>query len=157
MPIVLARIDDRLIHGQVTEGWGKFMKPDIILVVSDTVASCEWESEICLAALPLTIKGMVVRVKDAAPVINKLNADKMNAYVLFESPRDAYEVVKNGAQISAINVGGMHSIKGKREILDYIFVDDNDSIHLKALWDARVKLDFRDLPEHESADVLERL
>jgi mannose/fructose/N-acetylgalactosamine-specific phosphotransferase system component IIB len=157
MPIVLARIDDRLIHGQVTEGWGKFMKPDIILVVSDAVSSCGWESEICLAALPLTIKGMVIRVKDAAPVINKLNVERMNTYILFESPRDAYEVVKNGARISAINVGGMHSIKGKREILDYIFVDETDSVYLKALRDAGVKLDFRDLPERESADVLERL
>jgi mannose/fructose/N-acetylgalactosamine-specific phosphotransferase system component IIB len=157
MPIVLARIDDRLIHGQVTEGWGKFMKPDIILVVSDTVASCEWESELCLAALPLNIKGMVVRIQDAPPVINKLLADTKNAYVLFESPRDAYEVVKNGALIDAVNVGGMHSIKGKREILDYIFVDETDSIYLKALHDAGIKLDFRDLPEHEDANVLERL
>jgi mannose/fructose/N-acetylgalactosamine-specific phosphotransferase system component IIB len=157
MPVVLFRIDDRLIHGQVTEGWGKFMKPDLILVVSDSIASSEWEGEICLAALPLTIKGMVVRVKDAAPVINKLNEDKMNSYVLFETPRDAYEVLKNGSKIDVINVGGMHSIKGKREILDYLFVDEKDSIYLKALRDEGVKLDVRDLPDRESADVLEQL
>ena len=157
MSIVLSRIDDRLIHGQVTEGWGKFMKPDIILVVSDAVASSEWESEICLSALPLTIKGMVVKVNDAPPVINKLIAEKINSYVLFETPRDAYEVIKNGAKINIINVGGMHSVKGKREILDYLFVDETDSVYLKALRDEGIKLDFRDLPDHESADVLEKL
>ena len=41
MPIILARIDDRLIHGQVTVGWANILKPKIIVVVSDQVSSSE--------------------------------------------------------------------------------------------------------------------
>lgn len=154
MPILLARIDDRLIHGQVTEGWGKRFKPDLIVVVSDTLASSEWERDICVAALPRSIRGMVVPVEDASPVINRLHDSPEAAYILFESPGDVLRAVANGARIPEVNVGGMHSSRGKRRILDYVFVDEADAASLKALWNAGVALDFRDLPDRESADVV---
>ena len=34
MPVVLARIDDRLIHGQVTVGWSEQLRPDRILLAT---------------------------------------------------------------------------------------------------------------------------
>ncbi len=154
MSIILARIDDRLIHGQVTEGWGKRLKPKVVLVVSDEVASSEWECELCLAALPMKLEGKVSTLPDAPRIINELEENNKSAYVLFESPHDAYEVIQNGAHITSLNVGGMHSQKGKREILDYIYVDDDDTRYLKALRDSGVKLDFRDVPDHENVDVM---
>jgi len=157
MPVVLARIDDRLIHGQVTEGWGKMLTPDFILVVSDEVAGSDWECELCLASLPYCIKGRVVRVDNAAQVINELDEDERASYILFESPGDAYRVIRSGAKIQQLNVGGMHSSQGKREVVDYIFVDDTDAYYLKALRDIGVELDFRDLPEHENIDVMTKL
>lgn len=157
MPILLARIDDRLIHGQVTEGWGKRMKPDLIVVVSDTLANSDWEGDLCLAALPSSINGMVVTVEDSPGVINRLIGENTNAYILFESPCDAIRAVENGARLDELNVGGMHSIRGKRRILDYVFVDDADSKCLKALMKAGVRLEFRDLPDRESVDVMGQL
>lgn len=157
MPILLARIDDRLIHGQVTEGWGKRLKPDLILVVSDELVGSEWECDLCLSALPGSIHGKVVSLADAPPVINRLHDQKEAAYVLFASPCDARRVVEAGARLPEVNVGGMHSIRGKRKILDYVFVDDADSACLRALRDAGVKLDFRDLPDRESVDVTGQL
>jgi mannose PTS system EIIA component len=157
MPIVLARIDDRLIHGQVTEGWGKSLRPDVILVISDTVACSEWEKEICISPLPPSIRGEVAKVSDAAPVINRYARGPEKAYVLFESPADVFRVLRDGAELPVINVGGMHSMTGKRRILDYIYVNDADTNYLRALVESGVTLDVRDLPEHDRIDVLERL
>ena len=160
MPIILARIDDRLIHGQVTEGWGKFLKPELIVVISDEVSSSDWEKELCLAALPDYLEGMVIPVSEASKVINELDTDPRSSYVLFESPHDAYVALKDGAivkVVKSLNVGGMHSEKGKREILEYIFVDDEDTKYLKALSDTGIKLDFRDLPGNENVDVISLL
>jgi len=157
MTVVLARIDDRLIHGQVTEGWGRFLRPDKILVVSDTVASSEWESDLCLCVIPDDMEGEVVDIKKAARRINELIEDDRKAYVLFESPENAYKVVHDGAKLLKINVGGLHSSHGKREIIDYIFVDDTDSFYLKALKDMGVELEFKDLPQHANVDVMARL
>jgi mannose PTS system EIIA component len=157
MSIIIARIDDRLIHGQVTEGWAKHYTPDLIVVVSDLVASADWQSELCLAALPNCFHGLVVGIKDAPRLLNELENDVRRVFVLFESPRDAYEVIRDGAPIKNLNVGGMHSIKGKREILDYLYIDDNDAHFLRELSVMGVALDFRDLPEHANIDVLSKL
>ena len=154
MPIILARIDDRLIHGQVTEGWGKILTPKSILVVSDDISLSDWECELCLAALPSCIEGKVVKLSDAVTAINSLDSSSDDSYVLFESPKDAYEVIRNGARIKELNIGGMHSSKGKREIIDYIYVDDDDMFYMQALSNMGVKLDFRDLPGHSNIDVL---
>jgi mannose/fructose/N-acetylgalactosamine-specific phosphotransferase system component IIB len=154
MPIVLTRIDDRLIHGQITEGWTRALRTEYIVVVSDEVAHSDWEKELCLAALPSHIEGIVISIDDAPKIINELASDLRNSYVLFESPHDAYRAFEKGARIEEINVGGMHSSKNKREILDYIFVDEDDAAHLKALHDSGVKLDFRDMPNNDNVDVL---
>ena len=157
MSIILSRIDDRLIHGQVTEGWCPKLKPKVVLVVSNEVNASEWHKELCLASLPCAFEGNVTSVEDAPKLINELNDDSRASYILFESPKDACTVIKNGANITKINVGGMHSTKGKREILDYVFVDDNDASFLKNLGEMGVDLDFRDLPDRENVDVLSRL
>jgi len=157
MSIILARIDDRLIHGQVTEGWCSRLKPHFILVVSDEVDSSDWQRELCMASLPCCFKGRVTGLTEAPDIINELEADKRTAYVLFESPKDAYTVISKGAHIRKINVGGMHSTRGKREVLDYIFVDDTDTLYLKKLKEMGVELDFRDLPDHDEIDVMSRL
>ena len=94
---------------------------------------------------------------EAAGVINRLQEDKARAYVLFESPRDTYRAVEEGAKISEVNVGGLHSTKGKRRILDYIFLSDLDADYLKRIRAAGISLDFRDLPEHDRIDVSDRL
>ncbi|MFC1539448.1 PTS system mannose/fructose/N-acetylgalactosamine-transporter subunit IIB [Candidatus Latescibacterota bacterium] len=157
MPIVLTRIDDRLIHGQITEGWCKSLNTELIVVVSDDVVSSDWEKELCLAALPSNIEGMVVSIDEAPEIINKLVSDPRNSYVIFETPHDAYTAHKKGAGIHEINVGGMHSSKDKREILDYIFVDEEDTKYLRALNDSGVTLDFRDMPNNVNVDVLSQL
>ena len=154
MPIILARVDDRLIHGQVTEGWAKKYPPSFILIVSDAVVCSEFESDICLAALPDAMQGKVVGVESSPSYINEMYENSVPSYVLFESPKDAYEAVIHGADIKVLNIGGMHSTKGKREIVDYIYVDDEDIFYLKALHEKGVKLDFRDLPDNNSVDIL---
>ena len=42
MPIVLCRIDDRLVHGQVVIGWGRPLGVELIVLVDWTVAASHW-------------------------------------------------------------------------------------------------------------------
>ena len=53
MPIVLLRVDERLIHGQVVVGWGGPLHADRIVVVDDDIAASPWEQELyCLGVPP---------------------------------------------------------------------------------------------------------
>ncbi|NIV57363.1 MAG: PTS transporter subunit IIB, partial [Actinobacteria bacterium] len=46
MPIVLHRVDERLIHGQVVIGWGHQLRPDRYVVVDDELAASDWEQDL---------------------------------------------------------------------------------------------------------------
>ena len=52
MPIVLYRIDDRLIHGQVVVGWGQPLDIRLLILLDDLVAGSEWEQELYRMAVP---------------------------------------------------------------------------------------------------------
>ena len=56
MPIVLCRIDDRLIHGQVVLGWGRPLGIERIVLVNDEVAASPWEQDLYRMAVPAEIE-----------------------------------------------------------------------------------------------------
>ena len=69
---VLARIDTRLLHGQVATGWTKAMNPNRIIVVSDSVAKDKLRKNMIAQAAPsvsvhantVPIKKMIEVAKD---------------------------------------------------------------------------------------------
>jgi mannose/fructose/N-acetylgalactosamine-specific phosphotransferase system component IIB len=52
VPIVLFRVDERLIHGQVVVGWGERLHMDRIVVVDDELAGSAWEQELYCLGVP---------------------------------------------------------------------------------------------------------
>jgi PTS system mannose-specific IIB component/fructoselysine and glucoselysine-specific PTS system IIB component len=53
MSIVLFRVDERLIHGQVVVGWGERLHIQQIVVVDDQLRESPWEQELyCLGVPP---------------------------------------------------------------------------------------------------------
>ncbi|TPW05718.1 MAG: PTS system, mannose-specific IIB component, partial [bacterium] len=66
MTVVLVRIDDRLIHGQVSVGWAGHLKPDLILVLDDDIAADSWENDLVCAACPDSVRARVMRIAEGA-------------------------------------------------------------------------------------------
>jgi mannose/fructose/N-acetylgalactosamine-specific phosphotransferase system component IIB len=62
MPIVLHRVDERLIHGQVVVGWGAQLHAARIVVVDDDIAASEWEQDLYCLGLPPEIAPEFVSV-----------------------------------------------------------------------------------------------
>ncbi len=66
MNIVLARIDDRFIHGQILTRWIKVHAADRIIVVSDDVAQDEMRKTLILSVAPSNVKASAVSVSKMA-------------------------------------------------------------------------------------------
>jgi mannose/fructose/N-acetylgalactosamine-specific phosphotransferase system component IIB len=60
----MSRIDDRLIHGQVVEGWVNFLKATGIFVADDRVASNAFQRSIMELSVPQGLKVAIGRVED---------------------------------------------------------------------------------------------
>lgn len=152
MPVALLRVDDRLVHGQVTMGWVQALNPDRIVVVNDRVYESPWETDLYLAAVPPELASAVLPVCAAIQRLEDL-ALREKVLVLVDSPQDAVRLIEGGLQVSEVNVGGMHYCDGKRQILPYVCVDAADAEALRRLEGMGVRLDCRDLPGSRRTDL----
>ena len=154
--VILARIDDRLIHGQVVEGWVNFLKATCILVADDRVAANPLQRTIMEISVPEGLKVIIGRVEDICARIRSSSLDAERAILLFSNPTDVLRSLKAGLSCPSINLGGLHFVPGKRKIMDVLAVDDADLESLQAILKQGVRIDIQTVPT-EKPHSLERV
>lgn len=154
MPIILVRIDDRLVHGQIVQGWLKSIDVNTIVVASDSVAADGMQQVLMSMAVPSGIELEVKTVKDAAEAMVGGKYDKAKVMVLAASPKDVLYMIENGAEIKTVNVGGMHFVHGKKQVLCNLSVDDCDVKNLYAIYEKGIEIEGRVLPADERTNII---
>lgn len=144
---VLARIDSRLLHGQVATAWSKSVTPTRIIVVSDAVAKDDLRTQLIQQAAPVGVKAHVVPVDQ---MIKLAKDDKhfggQRALLLFETPQDALRAIEGGVPLKELNVGSMAHSVGKVQPNKVLAFDQDDIDTFKKLEDKGVKFDVRKVP-----------
>ena len=147
--IIFTRIDDRLIHGQVVEGWVNFLKATAILVADDRVASNALQRSIMEISAP---QGLGVFIGTVADVCGRLRAPapgNERAILLFSTPADVLRALALGMDCRALNIGGMHYVPGKRKLIDVLAVDDADLEALKKIAAQGIKVEVQAVPNQK--------
>jgi len=153
MPLVLVRIDDRLIHGQVVVGWGKVLHPQRIALCSDEVANSDWQRTIYLSAVTEDMEASVLTVDDTVRAFMNHEFDDERLILLADSPKAIVSLVERKVPIKSINVGGMHFKPGKMQIASFIFMDDDDIESFRVLHSKGITLEGRDVPTCAPIDI----
>ena len=109
----LARIDTRLLHGQVATAWTKTVGPNRIIVVSDNVAHDNLRKSMIEQAAPPGVKANVVPIDKMIQVAKDPRFGATKAMLLFETPQDALRAIKGGVDIKELNLGSMAHSQGK--------------------------------------------
>ena len=160
MALVLARIDDRFIHGQVVVGWSRRLRPDRIVLCNDRIAADPWQSRIYASSVPPEMK---VSVLDRAATLDLLSggSETEDVILLVGSPADMRDLHSRGLELDEVNVGGLHYDKGKRRLLDFVYLDHGDEEALRVLLGAGVRLTAQTVPGDRAtrldAEALSRL
>ena len=157
MGVTLLRVDDRLIHGQVTEGWVPHLQVDLVVVVSDAAASDEVASALMKMALPPTVGLLISSVADAVAALSAPQMAKRSALVLVPGPAEALALVEGGLKIDRVNIGGLHFTVGKVQLGRALFLDEKDKDALRAIAKRGVRLEGRPLPTDPEEDVMAEL
>jgi PTS system N-acetylgalactosamine-specific IIB component len=154
MPIVLARIDDRLIHGQITVSWSKISNPDIIAVVDNAVASNEIQRSALELATPIGVELIVLGVPEGIKELgpNSPRAKK-KIFLIAPSPQDILRLVEGGVELKSINVGQMGFKQGKKQISKTVSVEKKDIDAFRKLRSMGVALEHRQLPGEKKVDL----
>ncbi|MDR3256975.1 MAG: PTS sugar transporter subunit IIB [Endomicrobium sp.] len=154
MPIVLVRIDDRLLHGQIVQGWLKTIDIDALLVVSDMAVKDIIQQTLMTMAAPSNIRLEIKGLKDATNAVVSEQYDKEKVMILALNPSDIFYMIENGAVFKSVNVGGMHFTSGKRQLLYNLCVDDGDVESLYRIYCKGIELEGRVLPKDERINII---
>lgn len=147
MSIVVARIDDRLVHGQVVIGWGRPLELNRIVLVDAEVAGSEFERELYQMAVPAGIVIEFLSPDEAPARIESLGADPDRVLVLTGSVDTMVALAKacHGA-IHKVNLGGIHDRPGRQEYLRYVYLTAQEFADLSAVEAAGIEVSAQDLP-----------
>ena len=148
MPVKLARIDDRLIHGQVILGWVPAVKPDRIVVANDRVADSDWERKFYSSCVPPEVNVSFATVADVARQIAGNLYQNEQIIVLLESAQDTLRLLAAGIDLKEVNVGGLHYREGSVELLPFVFLVHEERNALRELVKRGVTLSAQDVPSN---------
>ncbi|MDR7245064.1 MULTISPECIES: PTS system mannose/fructose/N-acetylgalactosamine-transporter subunit IIB [Priestia] len=157
MKIVLARIDDRFIHGQVLTRWIKTNAADRIIIVSDEVAADEMRKTLILSVAPSNVKASAVSISKMTKAFHSLRYQDTTAMLLFENPTDIVALVQAGVPIETVNVGGMRFANDRKQITKSVSVTEKDIDAFEKLQELGVKLELRQLPSDSSENFIQLL
>ncbi len=144
--IAFARVDTRLLHGQVATTVTKQVNPDRIIVCSDNVARDDLRKSMIEQAAPPGVKAHVVPIDKMIAVSKDPRFGATRAMLLFETPQDLLRAVEGGVDIKEVNLGSMAHSKGKVVVTNAIAMDQDDVDTLEKLASKGIKFDVRKVP-----------
>ena len=106
MGIVLARIDNRLLHGIVATQWAGRSGAQRIMIIDDTVANNELTKASMKLARPT---GMAISIITEETALNNFKAGKYNdhtVFVLVKKPETLVKLSEIGVKIPELVIGG---------------------------------------------------
>ncbi|MEQ1857063.1 MAG: PTS sugar transporter subunit IIB [Longimicrobiales bacterium] len=153
MPIVLLRIDERLIHGQVVIGWASQLRPDRYVVVDDELAKSGWEQDLYrLGAGGAEV--LFPTCTEARALLPQWRAALERTIVLTRDVGTMRRLVEDGTlRGESVVVGGVHPAPGRREALTFVHLSEKEMEDLGSIAAEGLGVTARDLPDAQGVDL----
>lgn len=154
MSVVLFRIDERLIHGQVVVGWGGRLHPDRIVVVDDELAASQWEQELYTMGVPAGVEAGFASVDEAVASLPDWLTGEDRIVLLTRDIATMNRLAASGLlKGEEVNVGGIHHGPGRSRVLRYVFLSDEERAELVSLAELGTRVVARDVPGARGVDL----
>ena len=154
MPIVFARVDDRLIHGQVVQAWLPELNIDEVLIPCPKARESRINTQLLRLSLPFEYD---LTILEPARCVAYMAASAKRILLLMSSLQDLQPLLEDGLQIQSVNIGGMHFKEGARKVDEHVFLDERDERTLRILNDLGIAVETRAVPSSKSLTVKEIL
>lgn len=152
--INLARVDDRLIHGQVMQVWSKGKGTNAIFVIDDDTAADDFMKEIYESTQ--STGGMKIKVFSSDEIVDEWNKNQFGDYkLLLVYKKIAYvkKSVDGGIPLPFVDVGGVAIKKDSVRIIPSVGLTKDDAELLKAIEDKGIEVFFQNVPSSEKVSL----
>ncbi len=146
MSLLLHRIDDRFIHGQVVVGWGQPLELKFIVLVDDDVASSDWEQELYRMGVPPGMDVYFHSVEEMTTRLSAYQSDDRVGMLLVGGIDTMQRLVAAHESLRTVNVGGVHHAEGRVQRLRYVFLTPPEEAALRDMQTRGVDVTAQDVP-----------
>jgi len=126
MSLVLARIDCRLIHGQVVETWIPHVQATSLVIANDAIVANPMLRSVMELAVPVGIKVHFCCIDQVTEILREADLVGERSILLVSSASDAMKARKSGAGFTVLNIGNLHFEEGKVQITPSVFFAPED-------------------------------
>ena len=153
MAVLLFRIDDRLIHGQVVEGWFPYLHPDRVVVADDEAAASAFQRSLMELVVPYEVATEIVSLAELVARQRAGGLEPGRAVVLFRVPRSVVTALDLGLALERVNLGGLHARGAVRTLGRGIAVSEEDLRDLREILAAGVRVEVRAVPSDPAVEL----
>ena len=142
--IVLTRVDNRLIHGQIVQGWLPNLKVSEVVVVSPRAQKTVFMQKMFRISLP---GGYKLKVTDAKEAVAYVQQSKEDIFVIIEDVSLLFQMLQNGFTPKVITLGNTQFEEGKKQCSQGVFLSEDEIKELKELEKVKgITVEIRSLP-----------
>ena len=146
LSVLLFRVDERLIHGQVVVGWARRLAADRVIVVDDEIAAEPLEQTIYRTGVPEDLASDFWSENEAAARLPAIMESEERVLVLTAGVTAMWRLAVGGVPIAEVNIGGLHAAEGRRRVLPYVCLAPDDERRIRDLEVAGVRVVAQDVP-----------
>ena len=154
MSICAARVDERMIHGQVAMVWTNVVGANRILVANDEVVKDDLKIEGLKLAKPAGIKLSICSIQRAIENINNNKYGEDNVFMITRNIPDMADIINGGVDLKEFNVGNISSKDGSRQIKKSVNVTPKDVDIIKNLINKGVKITAQMVPNEPDSSIM---
>lgn len=122
--LVLVRIDDRLIHGQIATQWLKSTHANKVLIIDDALPGNALQVRILKAAAPAGIKVIIKNTEEGIAYCKKDPREGEKILVLVKVPEVIEAMIDGGIPLPTVILGGMGIREGRERLNKNISASD---------------------------------
>ncbi|MCP1224126.1 PTS galactosamine transporter subunit IIB [Sebaldella sp. S0638] len=151
--ILLTRIDNRLVHGQVGVTWTSSLGANLLVVVDDEAASDRLQQQ--LMTMTAENAGVGIRfftVEKTIQIIGKAS-DSQKIFIVCKNPGTVKKLIDGGVPIEKVNVGNMHPAEGKKQITKKVHISPQEEEEIRYIASKGVYVFFQEVPEEPVYEI----
>jgi mannose/fructose/N-acetylgalactosamine-specific phosphotransferase system component IIB len=157
MPIVLVRVDDRLVHGQILEGWLPSTGAQELLIANDVLAHDFLQKMIMQSAIPFSVSIVIDTVPGIAMLLRDTEENEVRRIVLVDSPKDALRLKKAGVGFDHLNLGNFRTNDVTVCLSRTVMVGEDSLRDLRTILEEGIKVDIQSVPFEKPLDLFDVL
>lgn len=152
MNILLSRIDERLIHGQVMTRWITGLYITRIILVDDKIAQDDFMVDVLMLSAPVGVEVVVLSVEDALKFIASDTSDA-KTMLLFKDIRYVKALADGGFMVPKLNIGNIGSSPVRKGITREVFMSPEEQAIAKELCDKGMQICIQKLPSDREQEI----